>query len=66
MSKYLLWQDLLFCGDNEMVDIARFKLLVTLSLLCHRDKNQRNYSGQSQFNDFSQFSEQIKLQSKFM
>ena len=50
-----------------MVDIAKFKLsAVTLLLLCHRSKNQRYYSGQSQDKDFSQFSEPIKLQSKFM
>ena len=50
-----------------MVDIARFTLsAVTLSLLCHRNKNQRNYSGRSQYEDLSQFSEPIKLQSRFM
>ena len=46
-----------------MVDIARFN---TLSLLCRRKKIQKNYSGQSQYEDFSQFSEPIKLQSKFV
>ena len=55
MSEYLLWQVLLFYGDIKVVDIARFQLsAVTLSLLCHRDKNQRNYSGQSQCKDFDQ------------
>ena len=48
-----------------MVDIARFGGY-TLSLSCHRNKNKGNYSGQSQYKDFSQFSEPIKLQSKFM
>ena len=50
---------------NEMVDIARFR---TLLLLSHRKKTkkQENYSGQSQYEVFSQFSEPIKLQSKFM
>ena len=55
MSEYLLWQVLLFYGDIKVVDIARFQLsAATLSLLCHRDKNQRNYSGQSQCKDFDQ------------
>ena len=49
--------------DNKMVDNARFNALL---VLCHRNKNQKNSSGQSQYEDFSQLSEQIKLQSKFM